>query len=241
MKNNPRILCCFYILTIMLESSCNYNSSLPTKKPIYDYDNRIIGDSIFQRGRIVRLEFSEVAWHIDSIVINRYNNWDKSIKSVYSYFQGKKVFENIDYFENGKIEKYEFLDANCDDNIYSRHYNKDGSFLHQDGCIPINLYTDTNANENLEVRNNSLVRLYVYYPNPPDCKTFVYHEGKGKALYEVFGQDKNIRFMKTVKVDMIKKGDHIYKALNIGLIFTDTARKLIDTLGSKTFIFKIID
>ena len=100
------VITCFFV-------SCNQRDSIE-KRPVFNIQNLKVGDSIFTNKLLNKIIFSDSSLIVDSIVYLRYGNSLKTIKSSNSFIKGKKAFENIEYYENGKIKSYQFLDDECE-------------------------------------------------------------------------------------------------------------------------------
>lgn len=166
-------------------------------KPFFDFQNKHIGDSIFVKDSIKKIVFIDSSYIIDSIVFNRYDNPKRSLKSLRTFKDGRTIFENIDYYENGIIEKYSFIDEDDSTYLYERLYHNSGLLLKVNGNLFFQGYTTNINTQNLEVKKNSTIDYKIFYPNPPDCTVNLYLKADNGSLYQVFKKSHFLNFLQT--------------------------------------------
>jgi len=195
------------LIFISLLSSCK-DKSVYLKKQFFDSKNKYIGDSIFINNIIKTIVFKDSSYVIDSIVYNRYNNSVNNLKSIQTFKNGKNIFENIDYFENGNIKRYSFIDEDNSNYYYQRNYDSNGNFLNTYGYVFFKGYV-TNINlDNLEVKKGTTIDYKIFYPNPPDCKAKIYVRVNDSTLFDVFHKSKYLNFLQTVVKDNNELGTY---------------------------------
>jgi len=173
-----------------------------SRTEIFNSDGKHIGDSIFVDGNLTKIDFLDSSLILDSIIFTWWEN--KNIKSKYAFKEGKKVFENVDFYENGKMKTYSFVDEQNPNFYYERNYNLDGSFLKERGKLFFQGYIEGLDFGKLEVKQNTDVRISIFYPNPPDCKTFLYVMLENGEKGDVFHENEIINFLKKVSVGNTK-------------------------------------
>jgi len=197
-----------------------------------------IGDSIFENNLLAKIVFIDSSLIIDSIVYTRFPNSSKSIKAVNAYIKGKKAFENIEYNENGKIKSYQFLDPECENCFYKKDYDHLGNFISANGNYLFQCNVDEIALESLSIKKGTTITLRLFYANPPDCKTFTYVRFAGNQKTDVFHQNKQIRFLKTVAVDNDYDEKKNWRQIDIGIEIKDDKTNKLDTT-SKSLFYKV--
>lgn len=223
----------FTIIIFQVFISCNSNEDF-IFKPILNSENIKIGDSIFSNGQIKKLVFNDSFYFIDSIVFERYRN--KNIKSFRTFKNGKKIFENIEYYSNGKINKYFFIDEDNNDIFYERDYNTLGKLENTKGEIFFQGYIDDIINENtLEVKKGNILKLQIFYPNVPDCNVKLYIKYDDGRVYNVFAKSKYLDFLQHTSWDNNEIG--IYK-LNVWMDIIEKDSSLIRQYNN-TLIYKV--
>ncbi len=158
-----------FIATWLLFFSCKPAKSKCTIRHIYTSSNTILGDSIFWDGKLSKVIFSDTIFGIDSIVYV----WNSNgrLASVTNLKNGLPIFERVNYFDNGHIKKYEFIDLTSKFS-YERDYNISGKIDTILGkpffsCILRGMYSGN-------VPQDSLLRAYLYAPIPPNVETKIY-------------------------------------------------------------------
>ena len=180
--------------------SCNERKTY-LKKPFVDSKGKYIGDSFFVNNLIRKIVFVDSSYFIDSIVFNRYENFAKTLKDIRTFRMGKNIFENIDYFENGNIKKYSFIDEDNKDYFYERNYDNTGRLSSTKGYLFFQGYITNINTDNLEVRKGVSIDYKIYYPNPPDCKVNLYIKYDDGTKHDVFKKSKFLNFLQTVYQD----------------------------------------
>ena len=207
-----------------------------SKKPFYDLQKKYLGDSIFLNGAIKKIAFIDTSYEIDSIVFNWYTNQSNTLKSVLTYKNGKNIFENIEYHENGNIKKYSFNDEDNPNYYYERFYNHDGVLEKIKGYLFFQGFIIDTTSKDQNIKKGSTINYRIYYPNPPDCISSLYIKNNDGTIYNVFKKSTFINFLQTVYQDNNTVGT--YKT-NIVL---EQKNKNIDTVISynNEFIFKVV-
>ncbi len=222
----------FYIVFVSCNEKDNY-----LKKPIIDSKGQYIGDSLFVNRLIKKIVFIDSSYFIDSIVFDRYENSSQTLKSIRTFRIGKNIFENIDYFENGNIKKYSFIDEDNKNYFFERNYGTNGRLLNTNGYLFFQGYITNVDTDNLEIRKGSSIDYKIYYPNPPDCIVNLYIKYDDGKKYDVFKKSNFINFLQTVYQDNNELGT--FKT-NILLELkdknTDSILKYNDEL-----IYKVVD
>lgn len=140
------------------------------------YSKDIIGDSVIIDGKLSKVVFRKYSIDdVDSIVYIR-NDKHSNIIEQNSYFRGRLAFERITYDKvSGKIRRYSFQSPNCDTCIFVRKYDESGNPLIDSGNVFFLTNVDKVNPRNLEVKDDgSRMHLWIYYPNPPYVKSFMY-------------------------------------------------------------------
>lgn len=223
------------LLFIALFTSCGKENSYFTK-PFFDAKGKHIGDSVFIDNVVNKIVFIDSSYILDSIVFSRYNNPSNSLKSIESYNDGKRIFENIDYYENGNIKKYSFIDEDNSNYFYERLYHSSGALLKVNGYLFFQGYIIDTASKNSDIKKGSTINYRIYYPNPPDCNVKVYIKNDDGTVYNVFSKSKFLNFLQTAYQDNNELGT--YKAN----IFIELKENSIDTIVryNHEFIYKVV-
>lgn len=221
----------FTIIVFLIFISCNRNEDV--FKPILNSENKKIGDSIFSNGLIKKINFYDTSYIIDSIVFERYKN--KNIKSFGTFKNGTKVFENIEYYSNGKISKYFFIDEDRSDYYYERDYDTLENLKNTKGEIFFQGYVDDIDVNTLEVKKGNTLKLQIFYPNVPDCKVKLYIKYDDGRIYNVFTKSKYIDFLQYTSWDNNEIG--IYK-LNVWMDIEEKDSSLLKQYNN-TLIYKV--
>jgi hypothetical protein len=204
-------LCITTLLSVCVASILSCNGT-PTyfSKPIFDSDQKHIGDSIFSDNLIEKIIFTDSTYEIDSVVFSRYNNAARTIKAINTFMGGKVVFENNEYFENGNIKKYKFIDEDNSHCFYERLYNVNGKLMKSRGYLFFQGYIVDTVHPGIKIKKGTTIAYRIYYPNPPDCYSKVYITDETGVKYDVFKKSNFINFLQTVKQDNDEVG--FYKA-----------------------------
>lgn len=153
-----------------------------------------VGDSIFLNYRIKKIVFSDRSYKLDSIVYERFDNPGNSIKSIQSFMKGHIVFENIYYYENGKIKKYLFLDEVDSSYFYKREYDQYGK-VKNSGNLFFQGYTTNIRPSTGQVKLGTTVQYSIFCPSPPDCITEVYIKFLNGDTLDVFRKNAYLPFL----------------------------------------------
>ncbi len=172
-------------------------------KPFLNENGKYIGDSLFINGVFGKIIFNDTSLIVDSIVYKRFDN--KNIKSINTYVNGKKTFENIEYYKSGKIKSYLFVDDNTESYFYKRNYNSKGEFISEEGTLFFQGYLTEINIKTLEIKTGKDMSIKIFFPNPPDCNSFLYVKINDNSKNDVFYQNHYINFLKTVSVNIKKK------------------------------------
>jgi antitoxin component YwqK of YwqJK toxin-antitoxin module len=205
-------------------------------KPFYDLHKKCLGDSIFLNGVIKKIVFIDTSYEIDSIVFNWKDNTCKTLKSVQTFKRGKNVFENIEYYENGNIKKYSFIDEDNPNYYYKRFYNYDGVLENVNGYLFFQGFIIDTASKDQYMKKGSTINYRIYYPNPPDCISKVYIKNDDGTIYDVFMKSTFLNFLQTVYQD-----NKITGTFKINIVL-EQKNKNMDTAirYNHEFIFKVI-
>ena len=191
----------FYIiasaLSIAIQFSCTNNSHIEFR-PIYNKDRVLIADSVIQGGLLTSIIFRNKNMQIDSIVYEYFEN--NYLKSQYTFMAGKKVFENIEFYQNGTIKKYTFKDEDNPNIYYEREYFDNGKLKRIFGSPFYQGYLSDSTNSQNFVQGYDINYTF-FAPNPPDCecRLFIYDSINNKRSY--FGKSKTFDFLHLVKQD----------------------------------------
>ena len=217
--------------------SCRQRSVIE-QKPILNDKKVHIGDSIIENHLLSKIVFMDTSLIIDSIVYTRFPNSSNTIKFVNTYIKGKKAFENIEYNENGKMRSYQFLDPDCENCFYQRDYDKLGNFISTSGNYLFQCDVDKIDLETLSIKQGTTIALRLFYANPPDCNAFTYVRFLGNQKTDVFHQNKQIRFLKTVAVDNDYDEKKNWRQIEIGIEIKDNKTSKVDT-ASKSLFYEV--
>jgi hypothetical protein len=222
------------VLSTTLFASCKEEIRYG-KVPFFDSCKKYIGDSIFENSRLVRLTFIDTSYEIDSIVFSRYNNSSNTLKSVHTYKKGKPVFENIEYYQNGVVKKYSFIDEDNPNYYYERLYHDNGALIKINGYLFFQGFIVDTASKNLNIKVGSTINYRIYYPNPPDCVSHIYIKNDDGSMYDVFKKSIFMNFLQTTYQDNSTEG--VYK-VNVMLEQKD---KSMDTTVyyNRPFIYQV--
>jgi hypothetical protein len=229
----------FFVTFILigLLPSCRQRNVIE-KKSILNSKGLHIGDSILESNLLSKIIFIDSSLLIDSIVYTRFPNSSKSTKAINTYIKGRKAFENIDYNENGTIKSYQFLDTDCENCFYRRDYDSSGNLVSTNGKYLFQCNFDKINLETLSIKKGTTITLKLFYANPPDCKTLTYVRFSGNQKTDVFYQNKQIRFLKTVAVDNDYDEKKSWRQIEMGLEVKDNKHNKIDT-SSKSLFYKV--
>jgi hypothetical protein len=195
------------VLTFVAFFSCKDRDAY-VKKPFFDTHKKYIGDSVFIDKAISRIVFIDSTYGIDSVVFKRYNNDRNSLKSVQTFKNGKIIFENINYFRNGNIRDYSFIDDDNENDLYKRLYDSSGHLLNIIGHLFFQGYiTDVNT-KTLEIKKGTSINYKIYYPNPPDCDVNLYVQYDDSTKFKVFKKSAFLNFLQTTSNDNDEPGTY---------------------------------
>ena len=206
-----------------------------TKKPFYNSHKQYVGDSIFINDYINKIVFIDSSYDIDSVVFNWYVNTHK-IKSMQTFRGGKNVYENKEYYENGNIKKYLFIDEDSSNYYYERLYNLNGHLEKVIGYLFFQGYIIDTTSKNIDIKKGATIQYLIYYPNPPDCATRIFIKSDDGTIYDVFSKSNFLDFLQTVYQDIPRAGT--YK-VNVALEQKDLSRDTIINY-SKAAIFNVV-
>jgi hypothetical protein len=217
--------------------SCN-NTTEGLSKPFFDPYGKKVGDSVFYDNLIQKIVFTDSTYEIDSVVFSRYDNQAKSLKSVNTFMDGKHVFENVDYYSNGKIARYKFIDEEKSNYFYERWYRRNGAFLESRGYVFFQGYIiDTTLIQDEKSRTGTSTLYRIFYPNPPDCiaSMYVLDEDTGEK-WSVFGKSRFLNFLQETWRDNRDTG--FFK----GTMLLELYDKIADTTikHSQRVIFEVV-
>jgi hypothetical protein len=186
---------------MVINLSCN-NKSTYTLKPFFDPYGKKVGDSVYRDNLIEKIVFTDSTYEIDSVVFSRYDNPAKTLKASNTFMNGKHVFENVIYYQNGNIADYKFIDEDSSNYFYERTYSSKGKLLWSRGYVFYQGYIiDTTPVSGIKVKQGTSIAYRIYHPNPPDCVTNLYLvDGEGKK-WSVFEKSKFLDFLQTVWQD----------------------------------------
>lgn len=202
----------------------------------YDAAGKHIGDSVYLNGVIQKIVMRDSTYYIDSIVFSRYKNTGNTLKSAYTFKDGRRIFQNVDYYENGKIEKYAFIDEEQPTYRYERYYSEKGEVSDVRGYLFFQGFIENMSDIGIDVKLGTDLQYKIYYPNPPDCHVELYVEQDDGQLYNVFKKSKYIDFLKTVANSNESLGTF---KVDIHLQLKDPSLDTIATYNH-TFIFKVV-
>lgn len=234
-QTNKNLLIVILLLSVII-NSCKINDRIEIRS-FSNKNGDVIGDSVFLNDVLQKVVFKDTSLMIDSVVYEWFEN--KSLKSVYTYIEGKKVFENKDYYENGTIKKYSFLDDKCPNCFYTRNYDSKGLLINELGELFFQGYLTEINPETLEIKNGTDMDVKIFFPSPPDYKAFLYVDLDNNIKGDVFFQDKYVGFLKTVSVDIDKElGDKVWSEIDVCLELQGER----DTLFyRKPIFYKVVD
>jgi hypothetical protein len=224
----------FFILSCTM-CACR-SGNVHTVVPFFDDHGKHIGDSVFAEGGLKKIIVRDSTYQLDSIVFDYFRESKGGLKSKYTYRDGKQVFQNIDYFENGRVKAYRFIDQLHKENIYERLYNDKGFLLKINGT-PFFQGVVNNMNiESLSVPLGVPVIYKIYFPNPPDCESNVMVKYDDGTIHDFLSKDPYIEFVKSDLIDMDSVG--VYRTNFI----LQLEEKQIDTSFTfeRPLIFKVV-
>ncbi|HXS36371.1 MAG TPA: hypothetical protein VN721_06695 [Flavipsychrobacter sp.] len=196
MKKAIRAL--MFLTTIISLVSCNNKTAHVSA--FYNKKGEHVGDSIFIGQELQKITFVDTIYNIDSITFRRYSN-STSIQAIYTYYKGKQVFENTEYYKNGRIKDYLFINDVNSNNFYERTYSESGKLISVNGEIFFKGFLSELNTKTLELKPNATMEIIIYYPNPPDCVTSLYILQDSNKRGYVFGKDKYVSFVQRVFFD----------------------------------------
>lgn len=232
----------FFVTFILVEllASCRQRNIIE-KKPILNSNNLHIGDSIFENNLLSKIVFTDSSLTLDSIVYTRWTSNSKNIKTIKSFVYGKQAYENIDYYENGNIKTYQFLDFSCKNCFYKRDYDSLGNLISVNGNHIFECNIDKINLKTLTIKKGMTINIQLFYANPPDCKTFTYVKFADNEKKDVFHQSKLVSFLKTVAVDNNSYNTNKeWSEIEIGVEVKDNKTNKIDT-SSKSLLYKVVN
>jgi hypothetical protein len=223
------------ILSVVI-GACKSNGKFVVKT-FSDASGKPIGDSVFLNGILQKIIFNDSAFYIDSIVFKRYDR--ENVRSINTYMNGRQVFQNIDYYESGEIKTYSFLDEQKSDYYYKRNYNINGDVISEQGTLFFQGYLSEIDAKTLVVKKGKDMNIKIFFPNPPDCKAFLYVNLDDNKKADVFSQNQYITFLKSVSVSNNNKIEgKIWTLIDVWL----ELQKDKDTLYyNKPIYYKIVD
>lgn len=224
----------FSFIAVML-LSCRQKERY-IQSPFYDMNKKQIGDSIFLNDSITKIVFIDTTYEIDSIIFNRYPTSMRNLRSIQTFKRGRKIFENIEYYQNGNIQKYLFIDEENPNYYYERLYQVNGSLIKISGYLFFQGFIIDTASNSLAVKKGSTISYRIYYPNPPDCISRIYVKNDDGSIFDVFKKSPFLNFLQTVSQSNSSLGTF---KVNITLEQHD---KSLDTtvFYNKAVIYKVI-
>lgn len=229
--NVTLFLCCIIII-----SSCIFKNKSGIRE-IYDSNGRFIGDSIFIDHKLIKINYISDQISIDSVVFSYFSNG--KLKSVRTYNDRKFVFENIDYYSNGKPRTYLFVDEEKDDFYYKRTYDGNGKCINEDGVLFFQGYMDKINSETLEVKaDGKKMHVAIYHPLPPDCNAFLYVRFDSLKS-DMFRTNSFIPYLKElwIDIDYDEQDKDMWSKVIFGL---DIINGKDTSTFEKPFYFKIV-
>lgn len=188
-----------------------------TNRPIISEKGVQLGDSIFLRNALSKIIFSDTSLYIDSIVYENERTYKNQLKSISTYMNGKKVFENIIFHKNGIPKEYMFIDDDNENYLYKATYDTSGRFIQEEGRLFFQGYVDKINPKTLEVKDDGKrMEIKVFYPSPPHCISSILVKADDGEMYGVFKQNQFIPFLQQVWVDT-KIGDKLWSEVDIWL------------------------
>jgi hypothetical protein len=146
---------------------------------------------------------------MDSIVFRWYDDLAGKLKEVLTFKEGKNVFENEEYYRNGKIKKYRFNDVDDTSIFYQRTYDENGVMTSSTGHLFFNGFiVDSSATKGSTIKKGTTISHRIYYPNPPDCVSRLYIKNDDGSVYDVFGKVTFINFGQAVYQDNNTEGSY---------------------------------
>ena len=227
------------ICSIILIFSCSKNIEKEVRQ-FKDGNNQYFGDSILIGGLLKKIIYRDTIDFIDSISIERYSDV-KGVKSLNSYLNGRKVFENLSYYSNGNIETYEFIDEDNPKYYYNRYYSKDGSKAVYRGSPFFQGYISVISNlatkdGEIEMKKGDFVRIRVFHPMPPDCNVRIYVKDFDGEILDVFKQSRMLSFLHSTSV----RGDEV-GTYRIEICMEISCGQEAANLYSQSFFYSVIE
>ena len=168
-RNNYSYLLLIVIPIFFLTCKFRHVKNELLVKHIYGLNKSFLGDSIFKGDLLLKVVFIDSSFGIDSITYARYP--DNTLKSISTFKNGLPVFERIEFYNNGNIKKYEFIDIESKYS-YERDYNENGVL---DSALGKPFFSCILAGINgRTVQHDSLLSAYLYAPIPPNVETRIY-------------------------------------------------------------------
>jgi|GEM_PF-897087 len=179
--------------------SCTQKES-PTIKTIkiFNSKGKYIGDSVLNDGLLQKIVFKDSSLIIDSIVFYRYDNDARSVESKFTFIGGDRVFENVEYHQNGQVSRYLFFDEEKHNYFYERIYDTLGNLIEAKGEVFFQGYLSGLNFKTLDAQQGTNLKIKIFHPNPPDCRTKLSVKLEDDSNAEVFSRNKNISFLKEV-------------------------------------------
>jgi hypothetical protein len=160
-----------FVIVSFATSSCDFNDSR-IDRAFFDVNGSKLGDSIMQGGILNKLVFTDLSCDIDSIVYTYYDNG--KLASYKTYKKGKPVFQNLEYYENGNIKKFSFIDEDRESYYYERQYFESGLLKSISGKPFYQCYLHDTIDNNPNFVKGSEITYRIFAPTPPDCESKVY-------------------------------------------------------------------
>lgn len=185
-----------YLYATLFISACKISNSSKIVQFV-DSNGKHIGDSLFSNDKIVKIIYFDSTLYVDSVVFE-YHDQDKLfLKSKQTYMNGHLVFENIDYYENGNIKFYKFIDEDNEKYYYKRFYNLSGKMIQEYGELFFQGFIK-NLDETFDFKLGDTIEYSIFYPNPPDCETNLYIMIDNEPHY-IFSKNEYVNCLQTVK------------------------------------------
>ena len=183
----------YIVVTLLVLLSCN-NRNITSISHITDNQGNILGDSIFLNGLLSKIVFKDSFFIIDSIV---YQYWDNDyLRSIYTYKDGKNIFENIEFDNDDRYKSYRFISIN-DTCIHEREYGIYEQLIELKGPFFFNLFISGLNFDDNTISEEDRLGLKLFLPDPPYCevKPYIIND-EGRKNY-VFEKNEHLNYLYT--------------------------------------------
>lgn len=195
-------------------------------KPIYYGENKI-GDSVLIDKQLIKIQFDDTIFGIDSIVL-RYNG--NEISRYSTYFKSKRVLREIVFGEDSFSIIESFWDFSGD-YIVTRHYSR-GEFSGTSGRIRF-LTRAIGLDKNNEMSKDSSLLYLIYAPYFNDCELNITINGDSTIP---FNQIDGLPYLKILDLKGMPIGTF---AIQTSMNFYDKSQDSLVITSAPDFVFTV--